>query len=191
MSNPLSDARRIILTGGPGSGKSTLIGALAGAGFRHMPEAGRAIIRQQLAIGGSALPWADRAAFAESMLGWELRSYEMAVEPGADDGPVFFDRGLPDVAGYLAVCGLPVPARMDAAIRRFRYARRVFIAPPWQEIFAQDAERRQDWAEAVHTYEAMIAIYLEYDYELVTLPQCSVSERLAFVLRELGEQDAV
>jgi hypothetical protein len=55
-------------------GKTTLIDALAAEGIRHMPEAGRAIIRDQVAIGGTALPWADRAAFAELMLGWELRS---------------------------------------------------------------------------------------------------------------------
>src|SRR3546814_14045915 len=54
-----------VITGGPGSGKSTLIEALAVEGFDHMPEAGRAIIRDQVAIGGAALPWADRAAFAE------------------------------------------------------------------------------------------------------------------------------
>jgi predicted ATPase len=55
-----------IITGGPGSGKSTLIEALAAEGFHHMPEAGRAIIRDQVAIGGTALPWADRAALAQS-----------------------------------------------------------------------------------------------------------------------------
>jgi predicted ATPase len=41
-----------IITGGPGSGKTTLIDALAAQGFHHMPEAGRAIIRDQIAIGG-------------------------------------------------------------------------------------------------------------------------------------------
>lgn len=54
-----------VVTGGPGSGKSSLIDAMARRGFRTMPEAGRAIIRDQVGIGGSALPWADRALFAE------------------------------------------------------------------------------------------------------------------------------
>ena len=72
-----------VITGGPGSGKSTLIAALAARGISVMPEAGRAIIRDQAAIGGSALPWADRAAYAELMLSWELRSYREALEkPG-------------------------------------------------------------------------------------------------------------
>lgn len=59
-----------IITGGPGSKKTTLIDALALEGFHYMPEAGRAIIRDQVAIEGTALPWSDRAAFAELMLAW-------------------------------------------------------------------------------------------------------------------------
>src|SRR3546814_11173921 len=79
-----------VITGGPGSGKSTLIDALAVEGFDHMPEAGRAIIRDQVAIGGAALPWADRAAFAELLLGWELRFWHEAPDRA---GPVVGSEG--------------------------------------------------------------------------------------------------
>ena len=71
--------RLFIITGGPGSGKSTVIDALAKRGISTMSEAGRAIIQDQVAIGGEALPWADRRAFAELMLNWEMRSYRMAL----------------------------------------------------------------------------------------------------------------
>src|SRR3546814_4145842 len=74
-----------VITGGPGSGQRTLIEALAVEGFDHMPEAGRAILRDQVAIGGAALPWAHRAAFADLMLGWELRSWHEAHDRA---GPV-------------------------------------------------------------------------------------------------------
>ena len=90
--------RLFAITGGPGSGKSTLINALAGRGISTMPEAGRAIIQDQLDIGGEALPWSDRRAFAELMLSWEMRSYRAALSLS---GPVMFDRGVPDVLGYL------------------------------------------------------------------------------------------
>lgn len=105
-----------VVTGGPGSGKSSLIEALARRGIGVMPEAGRAIIRDQARIGGSALPWRDRAVFAELMLAWELRSHGEAARL---DRPVAMDRGVPDVLGYLTLCGLPVPAHVAAAARLF------------------------------------------------------------------------
>ena len=178
-----SSEQLFVITGGPGSGKSTLLDALERAGHARLLEAGRAIIQHQVAIGGSALPWADRAAFAEQMLGWELRSYDMAR---AGAGPVFFDRGVPDVAGYLRLIGLTVPAHVDQAARLYRYHRRVFIAPPWPEIYRQDAERKQDFAEAVRTYEALAATYRDYGYELIELPRQPVTERLRFVLAAIA-----
>jgi predicted ATPase len=48
--------RFFVLTGGPGSGKTALIDALRSAGFTTSVEAGRGIIRDQSAIGGSACP---------------------------------------------------------------------------------------------------------------------------------------
>jgi predicted ATPase len=175
--------RLFVLTGGPGSGKSTLIAALEQAGFACSVEAGRGVIQDQMAIAGNALPWRDPLAFAELMLSWEMRSYHLAQ---AQTGPVFFDRGVPDVVGYLRLVGLPVPQHMEKAAEILRYNRRVFIAPPWPEIFRQDSERKQSLGEAVRTYEAMLATYREYGYELIELPRCSVADRLRFVLANTG-----
>ncbi|WP_322065343.1 AAA family ATPase [Burkholderia ubonensis] len=176
-------ARRFfVVTGGPGSGKSTLIDALERAGFARSQEAGRGVIQDQMAVDGPALPWRDRSAFAELMLGWEMRSHHLARQAR---GPVFFDRGVPDVIGYLRLSGLAVPAHADAAARRFRYHRRVFIAPPWPDIYTRDAERRQDFVEAVRTYDAMVECYASYGYRLIELPRASVKARVRFVLDAL------
>lgn len=174
-----TDGRLFVVTGGPGAGKTTLLAALAAAGHVIAAEAGRAIIRDQLAIDGPALPWRDRALFAELMLNFDLRSHG---EARAGTAPVFFDRGVPDSIGYLRLCGLPVPEHIDRAARAFRYARTVFVAPPWHEIYAQDAERKQDFAEAERTYEAVTAAYRGQGYELVELPRTDVETRVAFVL---------
>lgn len=168
----------IVVTGGPGSGKSTLLDRLAADGFARSVEAGRGVIQAQTAIGGRALPWVDPGLFAELMLSWELRSYELA---GAQARPVFFDRGVPDVVGYLRLSGRPVPDHVLAAAERFRYHRRVFVAPFWPEIYAQDTERKQSLQEAEDTCAAMVNVYTEYGYELVELPRVGVEERVRFV----------
>ena len=175
--------RRILVTGGPGSGKTSLIEALAAAGHATSPEAGRAIIRRQQAIGGQALPWRDRALFAELMLDCELEAHARAEDA---IGPIFFDRGAPDVVGYLTLCGLPVPAHIERAAREARYARQAFIAPVWPEIFVQDAQRRQDLDEAQRTFDAMVEVYPRFGYDLIELPKAPVAERVAFVLSRLA-----
>jgi len=179
--------RFLVLTGGPGSGKSALIEALQRYGYGGSVEAGRGIIQDQMAIGGRALPWVDPALFAELMLAWEIRSYRLAQQEG---GLVFFDRGVPDVVGYLRLIGLPVPAHMQKAAGSFRYNRRVFMAPPWPEIFRQDRERKQDFEEAVRTYGALVATYTSLGYELVEIPCVAVEERVRFVLGNVGADES-
>jgi predicted ATPase len=167
-----------VITGGPGSGKSSLIAALAAEGFHHMPEAGRAVIQDQVAIGGNALPWSDRVRFAEWMLAWEMRSFREAI---ARQGAVIFDPGISDVVGYLRLSGLPVPTATMQAARIWRYAKRVFIAPHWPAISAQDAERKQTPAKAAATYHAMVGVYTRFGYELIPLPVAPIAERVGFV----------
>jgi len=175
--------RFFVLTGGPGSGKTALIDALASLGYARTIEAGRAIIQDQVAIGGNALPWGDRTAFAELMLSWEMRSYADACR---GDGPVFFDRGIPDVAGYLQLCALGVPSHVEKAATMFRYHPRAFVAPPWPAIFHGDAERKQDFAEAERTFDAVTATYRRFGYQLVELPRATVADRVRFVLERVG-----
>jgi predicted ATPase len=175
--------RFFVLTGGPGSGKSTVIEALHRAGYARTVEAGRGVIQDQMAIGGRALPWHDPALFAELMLSWDMRSYHMAQQLM---GPVFFDRGVADMVGYFRLLGLPVPKHVEKAVEVFRYHQRAFITPPWEEIYEQDHERKQDFQEAVRTYEALVAAYTECGYELIELPRISVEKRVRFVLHAIG-----
>ena len=171
--------RFFIVTGGPGSGKTVLLNRLqAQDGLRVMSEAGRAIIRDQVRIGGRALPWADRAAFSELMLAADMRTHG---EASASEGVVLFDRGVPDVIGYLTLCGLDVPEHVSVAGRLFRYSSQVFIAPPWRELYETDAERKQSLEEAEATYLAMVDVYGSLGYELIELPRVSIAERATFV----------
>ena len=170
--------RFFVVTGGPGSGKSTLLAALAEQGLPYMPEAGRAVIREEVAAGGTALPWDDRDAFAGRMLAHDLSSYE---EAQTNDGVLFFDRGIPDIIGYRTLCGLGIPGDLIRAAESNRYNRHVFIAPPWAEIYAQDTERKQDWDEAVATHDVMAGVYQQLRYTLVSLPLASPDERATFV----------
>lgn len=178
----MSTDRLHVITGGPGSGKTTLIAALAQAGIATSPEVGRQVIREQVAAGGTALPWADEKAFAEAMWSRELAAHAAALASGRT---VVLDRGVLDVVGFLRLSGLPVPAHIDAAARTTRYNARAFLAPFWAEIYAQDAERKQSPGVAAATEAVMRRAYADYGYTLVELPRASVAERVRFVLDRL------
>ncbi|MET8263674.1 AAA family ATPase [Micromonospora arida] len=176
----------IVITGGPGAGKTTLIDSLRRAGHACVDEAGRQIIQDQMLIGGPALHTGDSRLFAEVMLSWAIRSYRQARQ---HPGPVFFDRGIPDLVGYYLLLGQPVPAHVTAAVRLFRYNQRVFIAPPWPQIYTTDSERRQDFPEAVRTHDAMVAAYTQHGYELSTLPRKDVTSRVQFIQQHTAAID--
>lgn len=174
-----------VITGGPGSGKTAIIDLLRSRGYPCSVEAGRGIIEDHVTIDGPALPWRDPMLFSELMLSWEMRSYRDA---GQSAGPVFFDRGVPDVLGYLRLMNLPVPPHLHNAAIKFRYNQTVFIAPPWREIFRQDRERKQDFDEAVRTYEALAATYTSLDYRLVEIPRLPIKDRVLFLLDQLSHR---
>jgi|SRR5579885_1905143 len=171
-----------VVTGGPGAGKTSLIEALAAEGFTVVPEAGRAVIREQQASGGSALPAADPSAFARAMLARDIAAYDAHR---AAARPVFFDRGIPDVLGYLRLEGLAVPDDILRAARARPYAR-VFICPPWPEIYVTDAERKQTPEIAARTYDAMVETYGALGYAPVEVPRERVDARVRLIRRAVG-----
>lgn len=172
-----------IITGGPGSGKTTLINAIASHGIQTTLESGRKIIQDQLSSTGEALPWLNPIAFAELMYSRENCEYHKAIEINET---VIFDRGIPDVVGYLRLMNLPVPDYMDNAAKKLRYNHTIFIAPHWPEIFKQDAERKQSQEEALATFKVMYNTYLSYGYTPVFLPLATVQTRVEFVIKHLS-----
>ncbi|MDH6308694.1 putative ATPase [Dysgonomonas sp. PFB1-18] len=172
-----------IITGGPGVGKTTLLDELARRGYHYVPEVARDIIRQQIATGGDALPWADARKYSDMMLS---RSVDDFVRLSVSDELYFFDRGIPDTYGYERLIGLDMSEKLKEAVAIYRYNPVVFILPAWKEIYETDSERKQDFEEAVATYHVMTEIYSELGYTPVEVPTLPVKERADFVLNQLG-----
>lgn len=171
--------RHVVLTGAPGAGKTTLLHAAAQTGLTTSPEVARELLRQP---GGMALRVDDPLGFAHAMLDAHRREYERF---GDHVTPVVFDRGFPDVVGFLQLSGLAVPAAIDQACRILRYDGAVLRAPAWREIYRTDSERIQDWDQAVESDRAVTAAWRHYGYDVEDLPFASVDERLRLLLASL------
>ncbi|MDE1993548.1 MAG: AAA family ATPase [Rhizobiaceae bacterium] len=171
----------VVISGCSGGGKSTLLEELSRRGHRVVEEPGRRIVSDELERGGSALPWIDAGAFARRAI--EMSIADRAAAASAP-GLVFFDRGLIDAASALDhMTGEPVLAALGNS---HRYHKRVFLTPPWPEIYVSDNERRHDFPAAVAEYDRLCTVYPSLGYEIHILPRVSTSERADIVLSKLN-----
>jgi len=171
----------VLLSGCSGGGKSTLLAELRARGHHVVEEPGRRIVCEELAGDQKALPWVDPAAFARRAIEMTLADRQAAR---ALSGWVFFDRGLIDAASALdAVTGDDALKRLCAA---HRYHRRVFMAPPWPEIYVTDGERQHEFEASLVEYQRLATAIPALGYEAVTLPKTSAIARADFVLSTLS-----
>jgi predicted ATPase len=173
----LSGNNRIIITGCPGSGKTSLIEALILNGQTGFPEIARNLIRE-----GIEPPiWSkkgDSGRFFELILRQRILFHQSVI--GAETA--YFDRGIPDSLAYFKYLDKKPPEKLSRAIAEFRYHPVVFICPPWPDIYKNDPERRETFQEAEQLHAHTVEAYHECGYTLVELPRGTVAERLALVV---------
>lgn len=134
----MSINRRVVLTGGPGAGKTALLTALATRGYAYVPESARAIIQDRKQRGLTPRPTPED--FACAILRMDVDRYRST--PVQTD-PVFFDRGIPDALYMLDQLGLLKPIDAGKYLSDFPYSSRVLVLPPWEEIYENDSEGDQ------------------------------------------------
>lgn len=177
--NAVRSTRRYIVTGGPGSGKSTLIEALGKRGIPCYPEVSRALIRREASRPDGVMPWKNLPAFARLAFTEMLRQHDHASTVGA---PCVFDRAVPDIFGYLRHGGHEIPEEFIAGHACCRYEPLVFILPPWEEIYVNDRERPQSYRESVELHDSIRKVYESLGYTLVEVPKLPVESRCRFLI---------
>ncbi|WP_158800091.1 AAA family ATPase [Pedobacter sp. L105] len=171
--------QKYIITGGPGSGKSTLVAGLEEQGYACSAEISRKMIQAEVARGSDCLPWKDIACFSDKVILEMAKAWQQA----SANSLTFFDRGIPDVIAYLHIAKLPVPVNYLDSLAQHPYAQKVFILPPWEGIYINDNERWQSFEEASLIYTAIRDTYSGFGFELIEVPKVSLQERIAFVLK--------
>ncbi|MEP2987942.1 MAG: ATP-binding protein [Parasphingorhabdus sp.] len=170
----------IVLTGGPGSGKTSVANSLRQDGFRVAKESGRKILQSD---GGMALRESNPLGYALAMLELDKQNFVSAI---ATDETTIYDRGIPDIAGYLELMNIPIPKALDDACYAHRYTGPIFAVPPWREIYRTDDQRSQSFEEACGTYDTVCSAWKKYGYSLLELPKMSVENRTDFILNNLS-----
>lgn len=177
----MPEQRFVIISGCSGGGKSTLIAALAQRGHAVVEEPGRRIVAAEADRSSPRLPWNDPLGFATAAIALAEADLRAAR---AITGPVFFDRGLIDAHLGRWRSGGPPPGPFDD----HPFHPTVFLAPPWPEIYVQDAERRHGLEAAMAEFDHLAEHYPNLGYATLLLPKAPVRARVEFVLRRMSSE---
>ena len=172
-----------MITGGPSTGKSTVIEELKQRNYYCFDEVSRDIIREAKEKGIDQLFLDDPLLFSRLLLEGRLKHYKEADKLKEDF--VFFDRGLPDVNAYLKFVKQEIPQEFETITREHPYDKLVFIMPPWQEIFTGDEERYEDFNQAQLIHNKLVNYYKELGYYLVFVPFGPVEKRVDYIIKSI------
>jgi len=177
---------KIVITGGPSTGKTSVIKALENRGYYCIHELIREMTASEKEEDASKnftvnpiLSVEDPAAFNNTLLKGRIAQYQSIKD--TDEKVIFFDRGIPDVHAYMNCFGQPYDEAFEQPAHNFRYDR-VLLMPPWREIYATDGERFETYEEAVRIFEFLEKTYQNFGYETVLVPRGSIAERTDFIL---------
>ena len=163
---------RVVLTGGPGTGKTTLLTELARRGHATVDESARAIIAGRRARGLPPRP--DPLSFAREILARDIDKYR---HPPANTGLVFHDRCALEALAMLHEASPLTDDALRAQLAELRFHGTVFILPPWEAIYVNDAERDHPFAHAVAVHAQLLRWYRGCGYQVCEVPCLPVAQR--------------
>lgn len=171
-----------VITGGVGFGKTTLIEELCkDEKYFKIPEIAAELIEEQLRIDGNLIPWIDRYAFEEELLKRKIQAFLSATE----NKICFSDRGIPDAIAFFRSENKKVPKNFFDMGKKYRYNAKVFIAPPWKEIYENRRTRPQTYEESLRLDQLIKETYNEFEYKIIEIPKMEVKERTNFIINHL------
>ena len=182
------DFKRIVITGAPGTGKTSVIKSLENAGYHCFHEIIRTMTLEAKksqhpdSLLSNPIDFVDDSlAFNRALILGRLDQFKEAKQ--VEKKLVFYDRGTPDVLAYMDYFGQTYQQDFQDICERNKYGL-VFILPPWEEIYEQDNERLESYPQAVDLHVHLEKTYSSLGYSPIEVPFGTVDERLAFILNK-------
>lgn len=175
-----------IITGAPGTGKTSLINELKTRGYIGLEEVPRKLLKDKVAEKLGISPFENLKEFAELVFD---KMYEQVISIPVNDHVYFLDRGLPDVFGYLQNSNIQIPEEYYTKLKMCTFNKLVFVCSPWKDIYINDPERPYLFDETIELHKQLVLIYEQFDFEIVELPKGSLTLRADFIEQKLKEHN--
>ncbi len=181
--------KRIVITGGPGTGKTSVIRVLEQKGYFCFHEVIRDLTLEAKRNGDPTKFHSNPLAFVDDPFRFnqfllETRLAHFKAGEDLDHKVVFYDRGLPDVLAYMKYFEQEYPEEFVSYCERHKYDR-VIILPPWEDIYTRDEERLESFDQAIEIHEELVNTYSEFRYPSITVPRGSVEERAEYIINQV------
>jgi predicted ATPase len=173
-----------VITGGPGTGKSTLVHSFEARGYYCMHEISREVILQAQEEGIAQLFLENPLLFSQKLMEGRHLQYEQAEN--LSEEILFYDRGMPDVTAYMNYLGIHYPKQFSEMCLSQPYDM-VFLLPPWEAIYEPDNERYESFEEATRIYGHLREEYAHYGYTMHEIPKSTIEDRCDFILGKISK----
>ena len=176
--------RRVVLSGGPGSGKTALVEHYQKAGHATVPEAALQIIQELTRTMGVAAQrrWRQKHVieFQRLILQRQIDLEREGVSQAA--GLVFLDRGRPDGLAYMRLAGVEPPADMTTLMAGNPYDY-VFLLDTLEQFdprlaTGRNTESRED---SRRIQRAILRVYRDLGYQPVIVPVMPIAQRAGWI----------
>ncbi len=187
-------AQKIVITGGPGTGKTSIINALEQDGFFCFHEVIRTMTLEAKKETNPNSQVSNPLAFANDPFLFNKKLLEARIQQHIEGDSIkknvlFYDRGVPDVLAYMDYFKQEYTKTFIDACKTHQY-QKIFILPPWEEIYISDNERLESFDEAIEIHNHLEITYKLFDYDVIFVPLGSVEERKNFILNQIKKDSA-
>ena len=172
--------KKILITGGPGTGKTSLVNELKNNGYLCSEEIVRDLTIKKRDEGVDQYFLTDPLGFSTKLFNLRLEEYNKIYNSNL----VIYDRGPIDVLAYLNFKSIEIPKDLINDSKKINY-KFSFILNPWKDIYTQDNVRYESYEECVLIHEFLIKEYEKFKIKLIFVPNGTIIERVRFIKKFL------
>lgn len=177
----MADSKLFIISGGPGTGKTSIIKELSKK-FGVFPEAAREVEKKDPRFEGKSIKEINPLEFQRAIFEFQRKKFNELKDK--KHKIIFLDRGIGDTLAYYKFHNLKIPKDEFDYAKKFKCAG-VFILD-FLNFYKKDKLRQENNKEQKKIHNLIIKMYKRLGYKPIIVPFMGISERVDFILSKIN-----